>query len=105
MSGAIPVRALLVGRLNQHDNMGDDDMTQHKEEVYSMLRGACDVRVYRDLDNGHYVVVRNKDEEELAVFSFAGGTRGSLTRERAENFAKEYANGYVTGFNDALEGT
>lgn len=83
--------------------MVQGDTTDYGEEVYSMLRGGCDVRVYCDLENGHYVVLRNKDGEELAVFSFAGGTRGSLTRERAESFAKEYANGYVTGYNDGLE--
>ena len=83
--------------------MAQGDMTDYGEEVYSMLRGGCGVKVYCDFEKGTYLVVRNSDGEELAAYSFRGGQRGSLSRERAEQYAKEYANGYVTGYNDRLE--
>ena len=104
MSGVIPVRAFLVGRQNQSDNMGQRDLTDVKDPVYSAQSGRCEVRVYRDLDRGEYVVIRNTVQGELATFSFNGDQRGSMSRERANKLAEEYATAYVTGYTDAMEG-
>ena len=97
------MRAFLVGGSNQSNNMGDGRQTDFGEEVYSQLKGGCDVRVYQDLEQGHFLVVRNKDDEELASFTFRMGARNSLPREEAKQRAEEYANGYVAGYNDGLE--
>lgn len=101
--GVIPVRAFLIGRLNQVDNMGERGLTDVKDPVYSTQSGECEVRVYRDLDRGEYVVIRNTVQGELAVFSFDGSQRGSMSRERANKMAEEYATAYVRGYNDAME--
>lgn len=98
--GAIPARALLVGRSNQSDNMTEDDNQVDDEVVASGTRKNTLVKVVRRLDEGCFEVVRHQDNRELARFSFSIDAGGSLDRDAAMAVAEEYMNGYLHGVSD-----
>lgn len=98
--GVFPVRALLIGRSNQHTGMTVGSNDDYGDGQYSDTTGPETVRVYRNLDKGHFIVTKGDDDEELAVFSFASGVRNNTDRETALLMAKEYAHGYVAAAKD-----
>ena len=98
--GVFPARALLIGRLNQWTAMTVGSDADYGDGQYSDTTGPETVRVYRNLDKGHFIVTKGDDNEELAVFSFASGVRNNTDRETALLMAKEYAHGYVAAAKD-----